>query len=82
MTDVLSADWVLPVEAPPIRNGAVRKLTLLWLWAPTITFSSTVRRGKRARFWKVRATPSRAMPWAWTRSRSRPSNVTVPLCGW
>ena len=37
-----------------------------WLCAPTITFSSTVRRGNSARFWNVRATPSPAMPWAWT----------------
>ena len=40
------------------------KLTCVWLCAPTITFSSTVSRGNRARFWNVRATPSPAMPWA------------------
>ena len=64
-----------------MRNGAVRKLTLLWLCAPTITFSSTVSRGNRARFWKVRATPSPAMPWAWTREQVLAVEVTWPVCG-
>ena len=35
---------------------------MVLLWAPTMTFSSTVSRGNSARFWKVLAIPSLAMP--------------------
>ena len=47
-----------------------------WLWAPTITFSSRLIEGNRARFWNVLAMPSEAIPWAGTASRSWPSYVT------
>ena len=46
------ASWVSRRSSrrTPMRNGAVAKFTLLRLCAPTITFSSTVRRGNSARF--------------------------------
>ncbi len=65
-----------------MRKGAVAKLTRVLLWAPTMTFSSTVSRGKSARFWNVRAIPSRAMPWAGTSRISWSLNSSRPLVGW
>ena len=53
----------------PIRNVERAKPALPWQWAPTITFSSSVMVGNSARFWNVRAMPSRAMPWAGTRQQ-------------
>ena len=55
--------------------------TLPWLWAPTMTFSSSVIDGNRARFWNVRAMPWSAMPCGGTRNRSVPSKVSCPEAG-
>ena len=63
--------------AAPIRLIAWAMPTSPWLWAPTITFSSRLIEGNRARFWNVRAMPREAMPWAGTASRSWPSYVTA-----
>ena len=64
---------VLAGDADPADRPA--EATLPWLWAPTITFSSRVIDGNRARFWNVLAMPRAAMPWAGTASRSLPSYV-------
>ena len=66
---------LLPPHTEAERRPYVADLAVVW--APTITFSSTVRRGKSARFWNVRAMPRRAMPWAGTSSRSVPSKRTL-----
>ena len=68
-------------SATPIRLIAWAMPTPLWLWAPTITFSSRLIDGNRARFWNVLAIPRAAMPWAGTASRSLPSYVTRPDVG-
>ena len=57
----------------PMRVIARANPTWPWLWAPTITFSSSVIVGNSARFWNVRAMPSAAIPCAGTSSRSWPS---------
>ena len=64
-----------PRASTPMRRSPARSPTLPWLWAPTITFSSSVIDGNRARFWNVRAMPRLAMPWAGTASRSRAVEV-------
>ncbi len=55
------------------------KPTVPRVWAPTITFSSTESAGNSARFWKVRAMPTRAMPVRRQRRAGRaPSKVIEP----
>src|SRR5215475_71847 len=46
-----------------------------------MTLSSTVRRGNRLVFWKVRTTPSRAMACGGRPVRGRPRKRTCPLVG-
>src|SRR5712691_3867684 len=48
---------------------------------PIITFSRTVRRGKRLVFWTVRASPPRAIRWGGRPVSGRPRNLTRPPLG-
>ena len=66
--------------ADPMRSIDGMNPTLPSVWAPTITFSSTVSAGNSARFWNVRATPILAILCGGSASRSWPSKVTCPLC--
>src|SRR6266851_3953773 len=49
--------------------------------SPIITFSRTVRRGKRLVFWNVRVTPSRAIRCGGRPVSGRPRNLTRPPLG-
>ena len=49
---------------------------------PVTTLSRTLRPLNKARFWKVRATPSRASRWVGTLRKRRPEIDTVPWSAW
>jgi len=52
-----------------------------WASAPTITFSSTVSRGKGFKIWNVRATPRRLSTSGRSPVIARPSKRTSPVSG-
>ena len=63
------------------RSALATKPALVWQCIPIMTFWSTDRLGKSARFWKVRLIPSAAMRWDAVAPIGCPSNASEPADG-